>query len=66
MAKVLTNFELLEIAALDTANGNAERLGDVVSLTPKAETRGWKHGFVSKKVLGLLKDFLFVFGIYIM
>ena len=40
MAKVLTNFELLEIAALDTANGNAERLGDVVSLTPKAETRG--------------------------
>lgn len=36
MSLVLTGYEVLEIAALDVANGNQERLADVVSLTPKA------------------------------
>jgi len=36
MSSVFTWYEVLEIAALDVANGNKERLADVVSLTPQA------------------------------
>lgn len=35
MAAVLDGFELLEIAALDTANGNGARLAEVVQRTPQ-------------------------------
>lgn len=35
MAAVLDGFELLEIAALDTANGNRARLAEVVQRTPQ-------------------------------
>ena len=40
MSSVFTWYEVLEIAALDVANGNKERLADVVSLTPQV-TGGW-------------------------